>query len=444
LGATGSLQQTLKNRTGLAWLAAILLGGALHLAMWPLSEPPTLFSDFFKAYWVAAVHLWNGGLDAGYPFTIQGNWSNLPVLAWPFALLVPFGKEAAGWIYLAIGLSVTAAAWALLARTAGLRGSLAAALLFLFLVNGPLLNTLREGNSTHFVLFFLTAGLALWQARRGYSAGLAFGMAAAIKPALLLVGAYFFLRRRWSIVAGGATTISVAMLASLSVFGLADHVEWYNETIAFNMGQAVPAFNVQSIDGFLMRLQIGATELFYWGPIPPSLPHKIARYAILLLLGGWFLWLVLRSEQRGLVAPAGQAPTLQDYLQISIVLVFTLIISPLTWTHYYIYLLIPLALYLGGRLPLPGDAITRWLFWPGYILASLPVIMPSLDLRPDPPQLWYHELFALTAVSAWLFGALLMLACLARGGWLSTRRAHDAAKERPAIGPAGQTPEAAE
>ena len=75
----------------------------------------------------------------------------------------------------------------------------------------------------------------------------------------------------------------------------------------------------------------------------------------------------------------------------------------------------PLALYLGGRLPLPDDAVTRWLFWPGYLLTSIPVIMPKMEIDPNPPPGWLAELAARTIVSVWLFGALLMLACFARG-----------------------------
>lgn len=413
-----NISRTFNERPALAWLLAILVGGAIHLAIWPFSEPPVLFSDFKKAYWVAAVHLWNGGLDATYPFTIHGNWSNLPVLAWPFAVLVPLGQDVAVWVYLAIGICITTAAWWLLAKVAGLRGPMVALLLFLFLLNGPLLNSLREGNSTHFVLFFLIAGVALWQMQRGYLAGLAFGMAAAIKPALLLVGIYFFVRRRWSVVMGGGTTLAIAIALSFAIFGVDAHIQWFNEVIAFNMGKATPAFNVQSLDGMLIRIHVGATELFYWGPVEPPRLHKIVRYGLVGIFFLSFVWYLWRSERKDLTSPRGTVrPGPHDFMQLSIVLIFALVISPLTWTHYYCYLLLPLGLYLGGQLPLPKDATTRWLFWPGYLLTSLPVIVPALELKPDPPQELYVELFAMTVVSAWVIGALLMLACFFRGAF---------------------------
>jgi hypothetical protein len=433
-GVLNSFQENQRS----AWLAAIVCGGLVHILLWPFSEPPWLFSDFFKAYWVAGEHLWNGGLEAGYPFTIRGNWSNLPVLAWPFALLVPLGKDAAGWVYLAVGALATVAAWAVLARVAGLRGGLAAALLFFFLLNGPLLNSLREGNSTHFVLLYLVLGLALWQAKRGFAAGLLFGLGATIKLPLLLLGVFFAVRRQWDIVAGGATTVAVAGLLSLATFGYEAHLLWFDEAVGSNIGAVMPAFNVQSVDGFLMRLSTGATELLYWGPIEPSLSQKITRNLILALLLGGFGWLILRTERRGFSSSSGQAPTRHDLLQFSIVLILSLVISPLSWTHYYLFVLLPLGLYLGGKLPLPDDQMTRWLFWLGYALTSLPVIMPAMKLDPDPPPGWLAELAARTIVSAWVFGGVLMIACFARGLWIATRTKSDEGSEDAQIGQASR------
>jgi hypothetical protein len=128
---------------------------------------------------------------------------------------------------------------------------------------------------------------------------------------------------------------------------------------------------------------------------------------------------MLRAESKHLTAPNGGAPTPHDFLQFSIVIILALVISPISWTHYYLFLLAPVALHLGGRLPLPQDAVTHWFFWTGYALASLPVIMPAMELDPDPPPGWLAELAARSIVSAWLFGALLLLACFARGAWLA-------------------------
>ena len=62
-----------------------------------------------------------------------------------------------------------------------------------------------------------------------------FGLAATIKLPLLLIGAYFVVRRRWMIVAGGGTAIAIAALLSLAAFGIDDHIRWYNDTIGLTM-----------------------------------------------------------------------------------------------------------------------------------------------------------------------------------------------------------------
>lgn len=418
-------QQRITGRPAWLWAAVLLVGGAIHLALWPLSEPGLLFSDFMKAYWVAAEHLWRGGLNAHYPFTVSGNWSNLPVVGWLFVPLVPLGKVAAGWAYLVIGAAATLASWGLLARLAGLRAAGAAVLLLLFLLNGPLLNSLREGNSTHLVLLTMVAGLVFWQRGREFAAGAAFGLCAIVKLPLLLFGIYFLLRRRWTIAAGGAASIGLMGLASLAIFGLADHFLWFEDAVNPYLGNTVPAFNAQSIDAFVMRLSTGAVELLYWGPIEPSLLQKIIRYGIVLPMLGGFAWLAWREERRGLVLPGTGAPEPHDLLQFCAVLAIALVISPLSWTHYYLLLLIPAALQIGGRLGLPDDAVTRVLFWGGYALASLPVVMPAMELDPDPPVGFWGEVAARTIVSAWLFGALMILACFARGMWLATASAAD-------------------
>jgi hypothetical protein len=193
------------------------------------------------------------------------------------------------------------------------------------------------------------------------------------------------------------------------------------------MGKAVPAFNAQSIDGFLMRLWTGTEELLYWLPIEPEPGHKIARYAILALLAGGFAWLIYRSERLGLISAKSGPATPHDLLQISIVLMLGLVISPLTWTHYYCFALIPLGLYLGGSLPMPADGITRALFWSGYGLTALPLIMPEIEIDPAIPHGWPAELAARTIISAWLFGGLLMIAAFARAGWIAVSEQRTAA-----------------
>src|SRR4051812_43502861 len=127
------------------WLVAALGGLAVHLLLWQFSEPPNIFNDFYKANLAAAETLWEFGLDATLPLNERGGFSNLPIVAWICVPLVPLGEEPAAWTFLGFGLAAMVGAWAALSRLAKLDGPQAAGLLFLFLINGPMVNSLREG-----------------------------------------------------------------------------------------------------------------------------------------------------------------------------------------------------------------------------------------------------------------------------------------------------------
>ena len=140
--------------------ACALPGAVVHVALWQVSEPPDLFSDFYKAYYPAAEVLWENGFSTTFPFTEAGagGFVNVPIMAW---LFVPWSRWArnsqAGYFWLRrrrhdAGLSAAASDGAPRGRH---RPRLCCCCFF---VNGPLINSLREGNTTHFVLLLLIAG----------------------------------------------------------------------------------------------------------------------------------------------------------------------------------------------------------------------------------------------------------------------------------------------
>src|ERR1043166_5408279 len=209
------------------WVALAGAGAAIHLLLWQFSEPQEIFSDFFKAYYPAGRSVVERGPVAPWT-TDEGaalTFVNLPILAWLFTPFARLDYMDAAYRFLAIGIPVALAAYALLARMARLDARNAALLLFIVLVNGPMVNSLREGNTTHVLLLLLVVALLLWRAGFEYSAGLVLGFCAVFKLPLLLYGGYFVLRRRWRIVAGGATTIAIAAALSLWYFGLTINIE---------------------------------------------------------------------------------------------------------------------------------------------------------------------------------------------------------------------------
>jgi len=283
----------------------------------------------------------------------------------------------------------------------------------LFLINGPIVNSLREGQSSHVILLFLVVGLVLWRRKHDYAAGLAFGFGALIKLPLLLLGFYFVLRQRWAIVAGGATTIGVAAFLSLLLFGIDGNVAWYQDWVVPYLNGYIPAYNVQSVDGFLVRLSHGEEFLIHWDPpLVPTTFHRIARFLMFAALYGGSLVLIWRAHRRAPVVMAEGGPSPRDLLELSLMINLALLTSPISWTHYYLWLLLPWALYLGGDLPLRDDATTRFLMRASVTLVSLPVIIWS----PMEPS-WYAAILSRTLVSVWLIGGCLSFVALARGLW---------------------------
>jgi alpha-1,2-mannosyltransferase len=395
----------------LVCLALVLLGAAIHFALWQISEPAILFSDFFKAYYSAAEAVLDDEVAALYREGAEVTFVNMPILAFLFAPLARLDDVDAGGIFLALGFAAALASWALLVRIGRYRASSAALLAFIFLINGPMVNSLREGNTTHFLLLLLTLALLLWRAGWDYSAGLVLGFCALFKLPLLLLGGYVLLRRRWRILAGGATMAACIIGLSLWIFGLEIHIAWYRVCVEpFTLG-VIPAFNVQSIDAFLLRLSTGAALLQDWAPMPLPPIYRAVRTILLVAIYGAAVALIWRAGRREPLPRVSGALSARDLTEFSLVLTIALVSSPLAWTHYYLLLLLPWSLYQGSLLSLPDDTRSRSLMWGALALISLPVLMPDLS------QGVTAEFMARTVMSMWLFGGLLMLIALARGVW---------------------------
>jgi hypothetical protein len=399
------------SHSALVCLVFVLSGAAIHSALWQISEPAILFSDFFKAYYPAGEAVLADEVASLYREGAEVTFVNMPIMAFLFAPLGRLDDFDAGWIFLALGLTAALASWALLARIGRYRGSSAALLAFIFLINGPMVNSLREGNTTHFLLLLLALALLLWRAGWDYSAGLVLGFCALFKLPILLFGGYFLLRRRWRILAGGATMAALIIGLSLWLFGLATHIAWYRVCVEPYMLGVIPAFNVQSIDAFLLRLSTGAALLQDWAPMPLPPVYRVVRTILLLAIYGAAVALIWRAGRREPLPRVSGGLSTRDLTEFSLILTVALVSSPLAWTHYYLLLLLPWSLYQGGLLSLPDDTLSRSLMWSALALTSLPVLMPNLS-----PGL-AAELVARTIVSMWLFGGLLMLIALARGAW---------------------------
>jgi hypothetical protein len=395
-----------------AWMLAAGTGAAalvMAAFVFHVSNPLQYFADFHKAYWPAGAAIWNGPgaleqvLRAG-----AFGFVNMPVVAYlfaPFGLLPP---HVSALVFLVLSVATTIVAWRLLVGAAGLDESAKWTLAFLIAAFGPLLYSIREGNTTHMVLALLVWAFLLLRERRDLAAGAVLGFAALIKLPLLLFGIYYMLRGRWQVVAGGAGLLGLASLFSLAIFGWDMHVFWYETCIKPYAEAPIGALNVQSIAGALLRLEYGPQFILDWER------HQLSPALRIIASASTFVLLGLAAAAA--LAPRPRASRLvaretAEELEFLIVLMLACIASPLTWSHYYTWMLMPAAFFIGRTPHFPPGPVVRVVGWGAIVLASIPVTL----WMPGNPLV--AEIYARLVVSQLLFGGLVMLGLLMWSRW---------------------------
>jgi hypothetical protein len=152
---------------------------------------------------------------------------------------------------------------------------------------------------------------------------------------------------------------------------------------------------VQSINGFLVRLTTSGT-LLNWKPVEVGWGFRIAQVVLSLVV----ITTALVSGVAG-GAPRTAAAALREY---SILICAMLALIPISWTHYYCFLLVPVASYVANRIDVPRTTVWITLVATSGLLVSLPVMLwvPSHPL--------YGALIARILLSHYFFGCCLLLA----------------------------------
>lgn len=394
------------GRLGSATALAILMAmGALAAVIFVIAEPPFFSTDFRKAYHPAAVAVLQGPSYLSEVITGIHGFVNLPSVAYIFA---PFGLLPFKWSripFFILGVVATLWTWRILTREARLNERESFVLLLLFALSGPLVNSFKEGNTSHFMLFGLAVALAMIRMGRHYQAGAVLGLCALIKLPLLIFGPYFLLRRNWpAMFAFGGVLLAAAAL-SLLIFGWDVHVRWFEVCVLQFSRNPIGAFNSQSFPSVLLRLDGGEALLGDWSghPVEPMQRHLatliiLAMLAIAVVVGA-------RLPQLKSHPPL---PSDDERLPLEFALVTTLAVvsSPMSWTHYYCWLLLPAAFALNPLSVIQSNSTTRYLSWVAIFLATPAVLRATFE---SPLA---GEIYAKALVSHYLLAGLIWFGVL--------------------------------
>jgi hypothetical protein len=413
LGGTVGLNfigQKLRRERWNLWLGYGLPGLIMVTFLWAITEPhsPYLFTDFNKAYYPAG-HVILQDTSGLYAKSIWGDqgFVNIPIIAVIFTPFSFLSLNQASFLFTALGILSILVSGYLLQNLTQVKGEKVILLIALLVINGPLYYSVLFGNTTHFLLLLLVTALLCLQKKLEIFSGILLAISALIKIPLLLLVVYFALRKRWQVLIGFTTAILLVVGASLLFFGVDLHFIWYRECILPYLGKPIGAYNVQSVDGFVARL-LTKGNLSNWVPLELGLEFILIRFALLSLLIGITTFVCWRSKS--------PETSEEENLEFSIVLCLMLLISPISWTHYYLFLILPFSLYLGNKLAIPEGRLWFIAMMLSILLTSLPVIIKS----PTNPiiNLLYFKLF----ISHYFFGGVLLLGVLLTARWHASRQ----------------------
>lgn len=369
-------------------LPAAALGLTLVAGVVLLLTDCPWFGDLDSAYYPAGRAVLTASLI--YTSDCVSGFVNIPIVAALFAPLAWFDYRVATGVFTCIGLAALAWTYVLLRRATAMEWPQALVVAALMAVAGPLWYSVREGNTTHMVFPLLLVSL-IEAARRPVLSGILLATAAVVKLPLVLMGLYFLWRRQWWVVVSAAAAGVTMIVLSLLAFGLPVHESWLEACIVQPSGRPIAAFNVQSVDGLIARLAGGG--LLNWTPMETGSGSRVART---LIIAGLVLWVV------GALRRTGPGVTWREQLlEFSIVLVLSIVVFPVSWTHYYLLLLLPLAVLVTAPPRSPWRVAT-------LAVAAVGVLLP-LRSPPTAPDTALHLFLSVVPSSLTLIGGLLLL-----------------------------------
>jgi alpha-1,2-mannosyltransferase len=417
-----------EHAAGAGSLRAVLLviilvhsaGTFAYMTLWRTIRAPDFDVNDFKAYYTGALALEEGRRDLLYPDATTLNLGVLPDQPWVRFALERGVPHPSGYIYppflavvsrpltalsyhranqawflmntlLFAGTLLMLATW----RSSGVGPVAAAGILFVSLNYYPTYRAFQCGQVSLLILFLLAAAFWLLERDRQSLSGALVGIAAAVKltPAILIV--FFLVTKRWRAAAGATAAGAAALALSVAGAGWGNHLVFAREMLpALSRGAAT--FANQSLPGFLARNGMDVTMNAFEFVNEPGWLRILGRISTAAVLVT-SLWIARRLALGAAGAPAGFA----------LVVVASLIASPISWEHHYTLALIPIAVLITfmterGMVPLRELGLLA----AGYVLTAA----NAYDL------IRHHFPYRLgrLSISYALYGAILIWILLAR------------------------------
>lgn len=318
--------------------ALILVGLVSMVRYFPLFFPPAQYD--FRAYYAAGyavIHhlpIYEKHLD------YQPVFLYMPITAVLFVPLAWFPMVTALWIWYVINLVVWGSWVWLLITHVPLRPWHQFAVIATALVLPASVDTLLLGQITHLLMLGIVAALALL--RRGLSgwAGVIVGLVIIIKVQLLLLALLFLWRKDIRGTLTTLITVIVGIITSAWVFGWTTLWVWMRAiqsradySAIFPVNQSLRAAITRFFEPQIIQTRVLGTDNNQQIPVYALLtPAWLAQWVVVsIIIGiGWYTY------QR--------ARTITDSdLQAAIVLPIMVLVTPLSWDSYMVYLLWPIA-----------------------------------------------------------------------------------------------------
>lgn len=199
----------------------------------------------------------------------------------------------------------------------------------------PTYTTLQCGQVSFILLLPLTAGWFLARIGKTNLSAVLIGIAASCKPFLLLFGLFYLFRKEWSGLIYFTFTLIACVALTIPIFGIPSYIS-YIKVLSHILWYA-DNWNA-SLYGTLSRLFGNHYEKHTVLTYAPNL----TKYLYYTISAGIITFMAMLMTSKKFIPVRDKKEKLN--FDFTLTLIFSLLLSPLGWTYYFVFLLVPFML----------------------------------------------------------------------------------------------------